>query len=274
MRAMGARLLLLSLAVAVGERLTWRVGYHGLEVKPHYHWDAARARFVGAYPDVMTLLAAELGVDIVDVYIPVNPDYHFLDLTEWIHGVFEDGVDVMFSQSPFYAGVFYSAPVMGAPLQGLLRVETSGVGLWSLFDPFHWRVWIAICASVVLGTVVAGAIAYINREWDPRKDPLEFGAMLYHSVTLILGGEDLSGVLLPRHDPHHPSRQSRRAGHGGVDRVRAAPPAGSALPRARHDGELHGEPRGVPHESAARRPRPEEPRRHEMRDAASYDAPS
>ena len=205
-----------------------------------------------------------MGVDIVNVY--VSP--------YWAEPLRNGTFDLLFYVAAYKPDLFHTAPILDNPFEGLLKVKVRPARYWSLFDPFHWRVWIAICASVVLGTVVAGAIAYINREWDPRKDPLEFGAMLYHSVTLILGGEDLSGVLLPRHDAHHPSRQTRRAGHGGVDRVRAAPPAGSALPRARHDGELHGEPRGVPHESAARRPRPEEPRRHEMRDAASYDAPS
>ncbi|KAH8051615.1 hypothetical protein JL720_15103 [Aureococcus anophagefferens] len=41
-----------------------------------------------------------------------------------------------------------------------------------------------------------GAIAYLNEEWaGPRRDPLEFGTMLYHSITLLLGGDDLGGVM-------------------------------------------------------------------------------
>ena len=178
--------LLLALPLAALSRRTYKVGYQAMNgAAPHYAYDAAQEKYVGAYPDLMDLIAQELDVDTVDVY--VGP--------WWKNPLRRGEADIIFSLGPMTDGFYYTSPIHSMTFHGLLKSTSRSAEYWSLFDPFHWRLWVAICVTVILGTVVAGLIAYLERAWDPREDPLEFGAMLYHSVTLLLGGDDLSGAM-------------------------------------------------------------------------------
>ena len=180
------RLGLLLLPLAALSKRTYRVGYQALNgVEPHYHYDAAQGKYVGAYPDLMDLIAQEIGVDTVDFY--TSP--------WWWNSLLREDYDIIFQLMPMIDNLYYAGPILSQPFRGLLKTKSRAAEFWSLFDPFHWRLWVAICVTVVLGTVIAGLIAYLERAWDPRRDPLEFGAMLYHSVTLLLGGDDLSGAM-------------------------------------------------------------------------------
>ena len=195
---MAARRGLFVLAIAstvscgyVRRGATLRVGYQGFDAASHYSFE--NGRYVGAYPEVTSLLARELGVVTEDVTLGFNDDDAILD--SWIEPLRNGDIDFTLQGTPFYDGFFYSSPVLTITQRGLVKVSHRDAGLWSIFAPFHWKLWLAIFGAVVLGTVVMGAIAYLNEEWAPRRDPLEFGTMLYHSVTLLLGGDDLFGVM-------------------------------------------------------------------------------
>ena len=59
--------LLLALPLAALSRRTYKVGYQSMTgAAPHYAYDAAQEKYVGAYPDLMDLIAQELDVDTVD----------------------------------------------------------------------------------------------------------------------------------------------------------------------------------------------------------------
>ena len=194
--------LLLALPLAALSRRTYKVGYQSMTgAAPHYAYDAAQEKYVGAYPDLMDLIAQELDVDTVDVY--VGPWF-------W-KPLFRGEADIIFFPGPMNYGFYYTSPVHSMTFHGLLKATSRNAEYWSLFDPFHWRLWLAIGVTVILGTVVAGLIAYLERAWDPREDPLEFGAMLYHSVTLLLGGHRRPPACVP-HDgrPDARGRPTRR----------------------------------------------------------------
>ncbi|KAK7242018.1 hypothetical protein SO694_00018323 [Aureococcus anophagefferens] len=85
---------------------TLRVGYQGFDAASHYSFE--NGRYVGAYPEVTSLLARELGVVTEDVTLGFNDDDAILD--SWMEPLRNGDIDFTLQGTPFYDGFFYSSP--------------------------------------------------------------------------------------------------------------------------------------------------------------------
>ena len=170
---------------------TVRVGYLGTSAAPYYGTDDG-GQIVGLYPDLMDLLAAEMDFQIQDVVVPSTSD--------WAEVLRNGTCDVIFEFSTEEDGVSMArTPFVSYTFTGLTRKTNTRSGAWSIFDPFHWRLWLAVAATVVVGGVVAFAIA-VAADGAPRtlSAGVESAAtQLYHATALLLAGDDFEWLRGP-----------------------------------------------------------------------------
>ncbi|KAH8054869.1 hypothetical protein JL720_14392 [Aureococcus anophagefferens] len=140
----------------------------------------------------MDLLAAEMDFQIQDVVVPSTSD--------WAELLRNGTCDVIFEFSTEEDGVSMArTPFVSYTFTGLTRKTNTRSGAWSIFDPFHWRLWLAVAATVVVGGAVAFAIA-VAADGAPRtlSAGVESAAtQLYHATALLLAGDDFEWLRGP-----------------------------------------------------------------------------
>ena len=62
----------------------------------------------------------------------------------WKNPLRRGEADIILSLGPMTDGFYYTSPIHSMTFHGLLKATSRNAEYWSLFDPFHWRLWLAI----------------------------------------------------------------------------------------------------------------------------------
>ena len=126
-------------------------------------------------------------------FVPMTDPDHMNNFTGTaMHALDRGEIDMAFDtnydlHADYGDRYLFTTPMITVPHVVLTRKSERDVGMWQVFMPFDWSVWVATLASVVFGTLVLWALAVID---SGRCTLRALPSYAYHTLAAMLGGEE------------------------------------------------------------------------------------
>ena len=101
-------------------------------------------------------------------FVPMTDPDHMNNFTGTaMHALDRGEIDMAFDtnydlHADYGDRYLFTTPMITVPHVVLTRKSERDVGMWQVFMPFDWSLWVATLASVVFGTLVLWALAVID----------------------------------------------------------------------------------------------------------------